>query len=784
MHVPEQSDARHNRVAAAAPRIGMGIIDRYIIRQVLVPFGIGLLVFTFIFIIEALRRYVEPLVAKGVPIPVLATVLATLVPQALALSIPMSLLLGLLVAFGRLSGDREFVAMQACGISLRRLLTPVGLLSVVGWAATSYVMLVAVPSSNQLFREVAFSVMADRAEGEVKPRVFFDDFPDLVIYVREVPASGQGWLGVFMADSRPGQQPAIYLARRGRVVIDRGARTVHVILDDVTQHTHEGGEYRAAYVRQVVQVLDPATVFPSAGPLKGFAEMSIAELQTQIARNQIDGVSTHNERMAIQRKFAIPVACLVFGVIGLALGATNARGGAFGSFGFGLVVVFAYYLPTYFFPQLTKGGYLTPWLATWLPNILLGAVAVVLFLWRNRIADQPIRPPVPAAVRRLFTRRPGVMRGASFPGAFITRLLDRYVGGMFVRTLILSATAAMAVVYIATFIDLSDKLFKGVVSWRTLLEYFGFATAQFAYYTLPISVLVATLVTIGALTRNSELVVMKACGVSLYRTAVPMLVCAMAVGAILFLMDATFLGPANRRAEELRDVMRGSARLQPLNEPWLVGRDGTIYHVPGGYDARLRRFAQVNVYQFDAGMTRLRSRTFAAHGTYAGGADDEADAVWQLENGWTRTFDEKGELQTFEPFTRAPRRLEPVSYFAQEPPDERFMSYDELRRHTDRLRTSGVDVADFEVGIARKVAYPFVCLIMTLVAIPFATTIGRSGTMAGIAVGVAVALVYWGAITISAALGAGGLLEPVLAAWAPNLLFGAGAAYLLLTVRT
>jgi lipopolysaccharide export LptBFGC system permease protein LptF len=82
------------------------------------------------------------------------------------------------------------------------------------------------------------------------------------------------------------------------------------------------------------------------------------------------------------------------------------------------------------------------------------------------------------------------------------------------------------------------------------------------------------------------------------------------------------------------------------------------------------------------------------------------------------------------------------------------------------------------------VAYPFVCLIMTLVAIPFATTIGRSGTMAGIAVGVAVALVYWGAITISAALGAGGLLEPVLAAWAPNLLFGAGAAYLLLTVRT
>ena len=81
-------------------------------------------------------------------------------------------------------------------------------------------------------------------------------------------------------------------------------------------------------------------------------------------------------------------------------------------------------------------------------------------------------------------------------------------------------------------------------------------------------------------------------------------------------------------------------------------------------------------------------------------------------------------------------------------------------------------------------AYPFVCVIMALIAIPFATTVGRSGTMAGIAVGVALALLYWGAINISAALGAGGLMTPFMAAWAPNLLFGASAAYLLLTVKT
>ena len=154
----------------------MRIIDRYVIRQVLMPFCIALVVFTFVFIIRTLIEYVEKLAAQGVPPAVLVRVVLLLIPQALALSIPMSLLLGLLVAFGKLSSQREFVALQACGVSLRRLLIPVAVVSLLGWMATSYVMLVALPYSNQTFREITFSVTADRAEGQLKPRVFFEDF--------------------------------------------------------------------------------------------------------------------------------------------------------------------------------------------------------------------------------------------------------------------------------------------------------------------------------------------------------------------------------------------------------------------------------------------------------------------------------------------------------------------------------------------------------------------------------------------------------------------------------
>src|SRR5687768_7334486 len=127
----------------------MRIIDRYVIREVLWPFVIGLMIFTFLIIIPYLIRLAEDLIAKGVGGTVVLQLMLMLLPHALSLTIPMALLLGLLVAFGRLSADREFVALQACGVSLMRLLRPVSLLSLTAWAATSYMLLVALPNANQ-----------------------------------------------------------------------------------------------------------------------------------------------------------------------------------------------------------------------------------------------------------------------------------------------------------------------------------------------------------------------------------------------------------------------------------------------------------------------------------------------------------------------------------------------------------------------------------------------------------------------------------------------------------
>jgi LPS export ABC transporter permease LptF/LPS export ABC transporter permease LptG len=753
----------------------MRILDRYVIREVLWPFLIGLLVFTFMLIIPFLIEYAESFISKGVPMLVVLRVMATLLPATLSLTIPMSLLLGLLVGFGRLSTDREFVAMQACGVSLMRLLRPVGVLSLLAWGVTTYILIVAVPDANQRFREITFGVVAARAEGEVRPRVFFEDFPDVVLYVRETPASGSGWTDVFMADSRPGQPQAVYLARHGRVVIDREQRTLDMVLEDGARHVADGAtNYEVFQFDRLLLRLNPDTVFPREGPPLGAREMSIPQLQARAAELEREGIYPHSELFEIQKKFSIPFACLVFGLIGLALGVNNRRDGKLASFAIGIGVIFTYYVLLWLGQSLVRGHVVPPWLAAWMPNIALGGLGMWLLTQRSRPGDGTRRLP---GVPRLPALKIPPLR---LP---LLGILDRYVASAYLRVAALSAVAMAGIFYISTFLDLSDKVFRGQASWGMLLEFFWYATPQYVYYILPLSVLLATLVTIGLLTKNSELIVMKACGISLYRVALPMVVSAVCAGGALFLLEQTVLGPANRQAEAIRHVIRGGSpqTFDVLLRRWVVGSDGDIYHFDF-YDPRAQQLNGLSVYTFGSHMPVLASRTFAERAAYAGGTTGAN--TWRMEQGWVRELTDTGETRSFTPFAESRKAIEPTGYFTTQQPDERFMSYSQLRDYTARLRSSGLDISGQLVALERKLSFPFVTVVMTLLAIPFAVTTGRRGAVYGIGVGIALALAYWVAISVFAALGTGGLITPVLAAWAPNMLFGAGAGFLLLTVRT
>ena len=261
--------------------------------------------------------------------------------------------------------------------------------------------------------------------------------------------------------------------------------------------------------------------------------------------------------------------------------------------------------------------------------------------------------------------------------------------------------------YISTFIDLSDHLFKGTATTGMLFAYFWWSTPQFVYYIIAIAVLLAAVVTIGALTKSSELIVMRACGISLYRTAVPLLVAAAGASLVLFALEERLLAPANRRASELSHLIRGQSprTFDVLNRKWLTGEDGVLYHYQF-YNPRRQELNGLTVLRFDpADPGRIATRVFADHGIAGAGRARSA----ALDR--PRRLDAARSTRRW-PSPRSPasaRRtltLDPPETFVTEAPPPSQMNYGQLRTYIRDLRASGYDVREDEVALHRKIAFP------------------------------------------------------------------------------
>ena len=790
-------------------------LDRYVLREILAPFSLALLVFTFILMTPPIAQSAQELLAKGVAVNIIARALILLVPQALAVTIPMAFLLGVLVAFGRLSGDSEWVAMQACGVSLYRMLRPVMLAALLAWAGTQWVLLEAVPWSNQAYRELLFKVIATTAESEIKPRVFHPlQGTSIVMYAGDVRTGVPGWDNVFVADSGQAGQPVIYLARHGRIVVDRPKRLVEMILENGVQHASSTDavtgrdKYDVNRFNTLILKMDPDRIF-TAGPTKGEAEMTVAELRAKVEELRKAGDSPHNALWFIQQKFSIPVACLVFAMIGLGFGVSGARTGKLAAFTVGIGVIFAYYIVMYLTLALVKGHKVPASLGPWVPDILLGAFGVFVLMTRGRWGGHSVRVWLPAPLvngwmkaRAWVERRAGSTEGPAASSDAVRKggrvlvvvrlprlglprplIVDRYIGITYVRLLGLTFASLLGIFYIASFIDLSEKLFKGKTTFGMVMAYLAYSTPQFVCYVIPIAALLSALITIGILTRNSELIVMKACGISLYRISLPLLAFGAAASVVLFGVQEQVLAQANRRADELRQTIRTGTVITPdlLGRRWVVGKAGEIFHYEF-FDPRRQLLSSLSIYEFDQKNWLLRRRTYFSTAGFASSVPTAN--VWIGKQGWIRELDADGNTSSLVQYPQRRLVLDQPSFFGSEQPEAERMSFGELRSYIDRMGATGMNVVPYLVSLHQKISFPFATIVVTLIAVPFAVTTGRRGALYGLGVGIALAMIYWTANNAFGALGSAGILPPMLAAWAPNILFGTGAAYLLLTVQT
>jgi LPS export ABC transporter permease LptG len=366
-------------------------------------------------------------------------------------------------------------------------------------------------------------------------------------------------------------------------------------------------------------------------------------------------------------------------------------------------------------------------------------------------------------------------------------LLDDYVMREYATSLGLVLFSFSTLFIIFTFFELIGDIIRNKTPLVTVGDYLLNLIPFILYQVTPLCALVAVLVTFGALSKSSEITAMKATGISLYRVVAPVLVLTLLISVGLFAFDEFYLPAANRRQEALRSIIKDKPAqtfLRP-DRKWIsgqttaAGQPARIFYYQF-FDADKNVFANLTVFEFEPNTFILKRRIFAASARWNPDVN-----TWIFGNGWQRTF--SGEtMASFEPFAVAtfPEIHEQPTYFKKEDRPSQEMSYNELSRYISDLKQSGFDTKRLSVQLNRKLAYPLITMVMAILAIPFALSMGKRGSLAGIATAIGLAIAYWVVDNLFQAMGNVNTLPAVLAAWSPDLLFGITGTYLLLRTPT
>jgi lipopolysaccharide export system permease protein len=390
------------------------ILHRYIFREILVPFALGLGVFTFVLLLARLLKLIELVVNRGVPFLSVARVFLYLLPAFLEVTVPMAMLLAILVAFGRLSADAEITALRSSGVSLYQLAPPVATFVAIVTIATAGLAWYARPLGNRALRTTMWDIARSRATAGLKPQVFNDDFPGLIIYAEQIDAVNDQLSRVLISDERDPQQQNTVFASTGYMITDAEHETVTLRLLDGTIHTTDesaGASYQTDFRSYDVNLdLRTALADVQAKP-DDPKEQTIDQLWTTITGKRLAGKRLIAELVEYHRKFSIPFACVVFGLIAMPLGIQPARAVRSRGFAVSLVIIFTYYILLSTGQGFAEQGRLAPAVGLWLPNVVLGAIGMVLFQQAGRerplgAGDRTAR--VILAIRRRLGSRAGV----------------------------------------------------------------------------------------------------------------------------------------------------------------------------------------------------------------------------------------------------------------------------------------------------------------------------------------------------------------------------------------
>ncbi|RMG39575.1 MAG: LPS export ABC transporter permease LptF [Candidatus Dadabacteria bacterium] len=392
----------------------MKILNRYILRETLLYFSISLFAFTGILLTLKMIRFTDLIIQKGVAVSQIVSVFIAIVPTFLEIALPLAALLGVMLAFARLSADSEVIVMRASGISLTQLIRPIALFGTLCFVAGLYISLTLKPWGYRTLAESLFKIARSRTTAGLNQRIF-NQLGKLTVYAEEINHKNGDLKNVLIDDRRSKSSSKIILAQSGTVLSDENSRTILFHLKDGEIHELTSQEYALTRFKENVISLESDDLYATSSSKKkqyrGALSQRQLSLQIEKYRLQLKKLEAasdaedhkHSAKLSYEprskkeikldltrliieraRRFSLPFASLILSLIAMPLGIqpprTQRTWGAGLPVALGLVVFVAYYVLFTGGVTVAENGALPPVLAVWIPNLAGAVVAAIMLI--------------------------------------------------------------------------------------------------------------------------------------------------------------------------------------------------------------------------------------------------------------------------------------------------------------------------------------------------------------------------------------------------------------------
>lgn len=367
------------------------LMDRYLTKELVAPFLFGVGAFSSLGVtIDAVFELVRKIVESGLPINIAIQVFLLKFPNFIVLAFPMSTLLASLMTYSRLSSQSELIAMRGCGVSVYRMVLTSVMLSLVVTVMTFIFNEQIAPAANYQATITLEQALKSNKPTLQQTNIFYPEYRDRL---QEDGSKIRVLSRLFYADQFDGQQ------MKGLTIIDRSTEGLNQIVvsesaqwnrDENVWDFYNGTVYLVAPDRSYRNILRfehqqlqlPRTPLNLVERRRDYGEMNITESLQQLEIERIGGDRQKIRKLEvrIQQKMSLPFVCVVFGLVGAAMGTRPQRSGRGTSFGVSVIVIFTYYLVFFISGAMGQAGIFSPFIGAWLPNFLFLGIGLFLLI--------------------------------------------------------------------------------------------------------------------------------------------------------------------------------------------------------------------------------------------------------------------------------------------------------------------------------------------------------------------------------------------------------------------